>query len=297
MEKDRIDFSSFHIENFSPAPIQKPIAYPGKRPQISFVFEKEFITPIQIKGGKKIEESLIQKNEDRKTTLEKYLEQSETNNLKDRYMVIGYGSNVNPAQLQIKFKNIEGIIPVLKGQLKDYDVAFAAFSSPYGAIPATIEQSKGTTVEVWANFLDEKQMELMDKTEGRENNYWLVKIDTEIILENGERFSPVYSYLATSGVLSYKENPLRFIGINAEGKKFKDMNEIEVLKILYEKLTVIRKFENFEEFMEKLRNDKTYQDQVNEFLKNNLSLGIKLEYTIIPPLQYPKKMKELIRHF
>ena len=75
------------------------------------------------------------------------------------------------------------------------------------------------------------------------------------------------------------------------------MNEIEVLKILYEKLTVIRKFENFEEFMEKLRNDKTYQDQVNEFLKNNLSLGIKLEYTLIPPLQYPKKMKELIRHF
>ena len=297
MEEDNIDFSSFHIKNFSPAPIQEPMAYPGKRPQVSFVFEKESIIPIRIKDGKKIEESLILKNEDDKITLEKYLEQSETTSLKDRYMIIGYGSNVNPAQLQLKFENVQGIIPVLKGKLKDFDVVYAAFFSPYAAIPATIEQAKGTTVEVWANFLDKKQMEIMDKTEGREKSYWLVKIDTEIILENGERFSPVYSYLATSGVLSYKENLLRFTGINADDKKFKDMNEIEVLKILYDKLTVIRKFENFEEFIDKLRNDKTYQDRVNEFLKNNLSLGIKLEYVIIPPLQYPKKVKELTRHF
>jgi hypothetical protein len=272
------------------------MTYPGKRPQISFVFEKESIKPIKMKDGEKIEEALIL-NKNNKITLEKYLEQSKAVNLKDRYMIIGYGSNVNPAQLQMKFDSIQGIIPVLKGKLKNYDVVYAAFSSPYGAIPATIEQDEGTTVEVWANFLDEKQMELMDKTEGREKSYWLVKIDTEIILENGERFSPIYSYLATSGVLSHKENPLRFTGINADDKKFKDMTEIEVLKVLYSKLSTVQKFESFEEFIDKLRNDKTFQDKVNEFLKNNLSLGIKLEHVVIPPLQYPKKVKELVRCF
>jgi hypothetical protein len=50
--------------------------------------------------------------------------------IEERYLVVAYGSNVNPVQLSLKFKKPEHAIPVFKGRLKGYDIVYAAMMAP-----------------------------------------------------------------------------------------------------------------------------------------------------------------------
>ena len=113
MSFKNIDPNNFDLKNFIPAPRDDPTSYPGKRPKNSFLFCSDFILPINMIKGRKLEESLVIKNGD-KCTIESELENLETTRFEDRYLVIGYGSNANPAQLKNKFQETSSIFPVFK---------------------------------------------------------------------------------------------------------------------------------------------------------------------------------------
>lgn len=247
--------------------------------------------------GQRTEDSIVLHEDGTKMTIKKQLEKLGARSIEDRYMVIGYGSNANPAQLQVKFQNTDSTFPIFKGQLKDYDVVYASFVAPYGTIPATIENSKGALVEVWANLLDENQIKLMDKTEGRGKSYWLAELEGELVLENGEHFSPIYSYVATTGTLFVEGEQVRLQEINAANTKFKGLTEIEVLKIILKEFAKYDKPMSFDDFCKNIQTDTSFLKQINHFLKNNHSVAHALKCKIIEEPQYPPvKFLNMKRH-
>src|SRR5438128_1689184 len=70
-----------------------------------------------------------------------------------RRAVLAVGSNAAPSQLARKFGEDDGVIPVVRADLHDHDVVYAARFAPYGAVPATMLESPGTTAHVHATYL------------------------------------------------------------------------------------------------------------------------------------------------
>ena len=83
--------------------------------------------------------------------------------------VIGYGSNPAPTQINRKLnvKKFQGdvVVPVMKGTLKDFDVAWTPVFVSYGSMPATLTPSPGTDVDLWVTWLDDEAIQVFDGTE------------------------------------------------------------------------------------------------------------------------------------
>lgn len=78
--------------------------------------------------------------------------------------IVAYGANADPAMLAAKL----GAGAAVRGRpahLADHDVAFSAHVSPYGAIPATLVPSPGTSVAVHVLRLAPADIERLDSTE------------------------------------------------------------------------------------------------------------------------------------
>jgi hypothetical protein len=86
-----------------------------------------------------------------------------------RTPVIAYGSNANVDALSRKFlhSNFHGaaVIPVIKGTLHGFDVAWSPQFVFNGAMPATIVPSAGTSVSAWITWLDASELRWMNATE------------------------------------------------------------------------------------------------------------------------------------
>jgi hypothetical protein len=65
----------------------------------------------------------------------------------------------------------QAVIPVIKGTLQDFDVAWSPELAFNGAMPATIVSSPGTTVSVWITWLDPAELAEMNATEGVGTQY------------------------------------------------------------------------------------------------------------------------------
>jgi hypothetical protein len=89
---------------------------------------------------------------------------------KPRTPVIAYGSNANVAALTRKFVTSSfvgpAVLPVIKGDLHDFDVTWSPDLVFNGAMPATITPSPGTVVSVWITWLDHAELAQMNATEG-----------------------------------------------------------------------------------------------------------------------------------
>lgn len=294
----RKDFSDFEVDitKYSPAPRKDPLSYPGKRPDFSFLFHEDSILPIIPEKTQDLGKSSVLFSNGDKRELDSILQELHAETIEERYVVIGYGSNANPAQLSVKFKDLHRPIPVFKGTLTGYDVVYASFISPYGAIPATIDHSDETKVEVWINFLDEEQMRIMDKTEGRNKSYWLTKIEDEIKLENGLVISPLYVYISTMGILPINERSVRINDIKASNVKFNGMNQNEIISYFLSSFIKREKLEALKNSFHRIIEDDKLREKFNEFL-NDLSLQAKIQFSILDSDNLPVKMKELSKKF
>jgi len=155
------------LSDYSPSPREDPISYPGSRPSSSYLFFNNSIFPIEMNQNNRLTDSMVLLSDGSKSSLDILLRKWGSSSMNERYVIMGYGSNANPAQLSVKFKNYSKPMPVIKGIMKGYDIVFAPLVAAYGSIAATIEKSEGTDVEVWINFLDEEQIRIMDNSEGR----------------------------------------------------------------------------------------------------------------------------------
>jgi hypothetical protein len=70
--------------------------------------------------------------------------------LSGRTPLLSYGANASPEALGRKLAPLSGeALPVLRAALEGFDVVYSAHVSPYGAIPATLRKSPGTTAPVF----------------------------------------------------------------------------------------------------------------------------------------------------
>ena len=91
-----------------------------------------------------------------------------------RAPLISYGANAAPEALALKLAPLPGEpLPVVRSQLRGFDVVYSAHVSPYGAVPATLLESPGTVAPVFVLHATAEQRALLTATE---LNYDLVTV-------------------------------------------------------------------------------------------------------------------------
>jgi hypothetical protein len=159
--------------------------------------------------------------------------------LPERTPVLAYGSNASPEQLNRKFPSLttDVIIPVIKAQLFDFDVVYAPLLAGYGSIPATLQHSPGTIVNVFVTYLTHFQLERMHETEGVGRGYCFGKLaNIKLILANNVSLSEVTSYLAMSGCLMVSDSCISLAAVTAKNRVFPQMTQMEMLAFVRDRL-------------------------------------------------------------
>jgi hypothetical protein len=147
--------------------------------------------------------------------------------LDDRVPVIAHGSNAAPAQLARKFAALyeqdeeDVVIPVMRARLIDHDVVYAPHFSGYGAMPATLDVSPGTTAEIAVTYLTPDQLALMHKTELSAANYVYGHLDKLILeVEGLDVITSAYVYLTLYGSAMLDDAPTALSAVKAQRRRF-----------------------------------------------------------------------------
>lgn len=157
-----------------------------------------------------------------------------------RTPVLAFGSNQAPEQLARKYgklKGAAGAIKVMRGRLRDFDTVHAALFTSYGAIPATIQRSPGTVVEVGVTYLTDPQLELMHRSEGRGTYYDFVRLpNIRLDLDGGVRLDSVHAYVCRAGALAEGGQPVALAAIRADGRRFPTKTQSEILSLAQDRI-------------------------------------------------------------
>jgi len=152
----------------------------------------------------------------------------ETPDLVGRRPLLAYGANASPQVLAEKLAALpEEPLPVLRGGLADFDVVYSAHVSPYGAVPSTLQRSPGTIAPASAAYPTAEQEEAIVATEP---NYELAQLALEVRTEEGEELSVLDAFVSRHGCLALDGGEVAVAAIEAEGRRFPSLGEIEVLE-------------------------------------------------------------------
>jgi hypothetical protein len=143
------------------------------------------------------------------------LELPEDLNLTARAPLLSYGANSAPEALARKLAALRGVeMPVMQSQLEGYDVVYSAHVSPYGAVPATLHESPGTTAPVFVLYPTPEQHALLAASEP---NYDLVEVDGTA------------AYRSKHGCLLLTGSPVALAAVRSQGRTFPQLGEPAIL--------------------------------------------------------------------
>ena len=235
-------------DKYGPAPRNDPLVYPGKYPSFSYLLYDDMIYSLT-----------NEKQGDNTITLDQKLRDLSAPPIGERNMILGYGSNLNPSQLTEKFKDNDNPLIVLLTTLNHHDIVYMAKISKYGYVPAALEYSKDTQVNVGINLLDNEQLKTMNKTEG---GYKLQQLNTKVNLCGN--LETVKYYHAKDLLKDPNDSPIRLKNIHGTNTKYPAMTEEEVLDYVANMVNGIKGRE-LSNTIHKNNNDRLCQ--VNKFLK------------------------------
>jgi hypothetical protein len=136
--------------------------------------------------------------------------------LRDRTPLLSYGANASPEALARKLAPLPGTeLPVLRAALEGFDVVYSAHVSPYGAVPATLIESPGTTVPVFVLHPTPAQHAALTATEP---NYDLVAV-------NG-----IAVYRSKHGCLELDGSPVALAAVRSRGRTLPELDQPAVLE-------------------------------------------------------------------
>jgi hypothetical protein len=136
--------------------------------------------------------------------------------LSARAPLLSYGANAAPDALARKLAALPGVeMPVMRSELVGFDVVYSAHVSPYGAVPATLLESPGTTAPVFVIHPTVEQRALLTASEP---NYDLVEIDG------------IPAYRSKHGCLSIDGSPVALAAVRSAGRKLPELDEPAVLE-------------------------------------------------------------------
>ncbi len=165
--------------------------------------------------------------------------------LAGREPLLAYGANAAPEALARKLEALPDVeLPVLRATLHDFDVVYSAHISPYGAVPATLSESLGTTVPLFVAYPTAAQRQLLAASEP---NYRLSRLEgiscrlaagdlsfEEPIVSSSRLASPsrVDAFVSRHGCLSLDGGEVALAAIEAEGRALPAMDEPDVLEFV-----------------------------------------------------------------
>ena len=191
-------------------------AYPYDRPKGSYLLESDRI--VELKG------------------------RALDGDLKKYTPVLAYGSNASPAQLRRKLPEIKEPIAVLEASVRDLDVVYSARFAKYGAIPATLASSPGTTLHTHVVFLTKDQLRLIHKTE--RPAYLYGKLHHPILIDRFGFCDYIYVYFYEHGytvdgrLVAYEE-------VHAEKRGFLAIRHDEMLAVVHQRIRSEIDLDNF----------------------------------------------------
>ena len=149
--------------------------------------------------------------------------------LEGRTSLLAYGANAAPEALAYKLALLPGEeMPVLRAELGGFDVVYSAHVSPYGAVPATLQESLGTTAPVFVVFPGPEQLELLT---AYELNYDLVTLNgVSCRLEDGTAVEELAAYRSIHGCLSLDGSEVALAAVRSAGRSLPELDEPAVLE-------------------------------------------------------------------
>jgi hypothetical protein len=150
--------------------------------------------------------------------------------LEERTPVLAYGSNAAPKVLSRKLALSDQPVLVEPARLCGFDVVYSAHISPYGAIPATLQRSPGTEVQVHLIHMTRAQIGVISATEP---NYEAELLeDIECRPEDGEELSEVSAYLSRHGCLLIDGSEVALAAVTATGRTLAAIAEPEAMELV-----------------------------------------------------------------
>jgi hypothetical protein len=151
-----------------------------------------------------------------------------------RSRLLVYGSNGSPEALARKLALSPDPVLVEPAWLYDFDVVYSAHFSAYGAVPATLQRSPGTTVRVAIIHLTDEQLRLVSATEP---NYELTSFEAaRCELPGGEPLTELSAYLSRHGCLLADGAEVALVAVPARERRFDELSEPQVLERLRARL-------------------------------------------------------------
>ena len=149
-----------------------------------------------------------------------------------RTPVLAVGSNRAPVQLARKFAppNHQDPVPVTFGWMAGHDIVYSAHITGYGALPATLAPSSGTTVRVAVTWLTPTQLSHMHSTESVPDHYNYSQIDGALItLDCGVTPDRVGSYQSVAGHCFDRDETFALIDIAGRKRRFPAKSQWDML--------------------------------------------------------------------
>jgi hypothetical protein len=145
-----------------------------------------------------------------------------------RTPVLAYGSNAAPQVLSRKLALSDQPVLVVPARLAEFDVVYSAHISPYGAIPATLQRSRGTEVQVHVIYMTSAQIGVISATEP---NYVPTLLEgTDCLLEEGGDLGEVSAYISRHGCLLRDGSEVALSAVPATGRAFAALSEPEAIE-------------------------------------------------------------------
>ena len=151
-----------------------------------------------------------------------------------RTAVLAIGSNQSPQRLAQKFgDDASHVIPVQRASLKEFDVVYSAHISTYGAVPAMLQVSEGSEVDLAVTWLNDAQLEIMNHSEVRAANYAFALIEgLDLRLGGGDSVSSAYAYVSSRGHLCHNGDAVALSAIGCSGRRYRAMSTAEALEVV-----------------------------------------------------------------
>lgn len=145
-----------------------------------------------------------------------------------RTPVLAYGSNAAPQVLSRKLALSDQPVLVVPACLVGFDVVYSAHISPYGAIPATLQRSQGTEVQVHVIYMTDAQIGVVSATEP---NYVPTLLDeVECRLEDGGELDEISAYISRHGCLLVDGSEVALAAVPAADRDFAALSEPEAIE-------------------------------------------------------------------
>lgn len=231
-----------NIRDWKPAR-QFPETYPGDRPSYSYflindsIYPIQFDHPLELRFENEVGETLH---------VDEVLKAFNLPLVKERFGLLCYGGNRNPATLYIKFLNYHyrspgnGLaVPVLRGEISGADVVACGLSGQgyfYGDLLWNSALSHETRVEAWLALLDSDQLRVIHDSEGISGGDYIAAQFTGVTINGSHKSISPMGYAGRTPVLTSPKfkMPIAYKTVGAKGRTIPEMTAIEMLDHLIE---------------------------------------------------------------